>query len=424
MKAASDIISKNTDELIKETLEKYAKYVNAGTAQLIGFLGSLMEDRTEGVYMYDVNGHKYLDFFSGHGVYNLGYANPKVVKAVEEQLKRSPQPSTRFAMNKPMADLCERLARITPGKLTYSFICNTGTEAVEGALKLARAATGKSRIISTINAFHGKSMGSLSVSGREMYKEPFEPLVPDIYHVPYGDIDAMKEAVNSETAAVILEPIQGEGGVICPPDGYLSAVRELCNEKGVLLILDEIQTGMGRTGKMFACEHENVAPDIMTLAKALGGGVMPIGAFIATPEVFKPFEEAPFIHSSTFGGNQLACAAANAAIDAIIEEDLPRQAAEKGEYLMAKLRDLQSRYPEILRDVRGKGLMIGIEFLDDGIAGSIIYELEAQGILVLHMLNNAKVIRLEPPLIIDYDQIDYMLNALNTALEKSMLLLE
>jgi putrescine aminotransferase len=266
-------------------------------------------------------------------------------------------------------------------------------------------------------------MGSLSASGRPQYKEVFEPLVPDFLHVPFGDISAMAAVVTGETAAIILEPIQGEGGVICPPDGYLRDVRRLCDDKDILLILDEIQTGLGRTGKMFGCDHEDIAPDIMTLAKALGGGVMPIGAFIATPEVFAPFEENPLIHSSTFGGNPLACAAAIAAIDAIIEEDLPAQAAQKGEYLLSKLKDIQAKYPDLIVDIRGKGLTIGVEFADEGYVGSTIYTLQDRGILALHMLNNPKVIRLQPPLIIGYDQIDFFLEAFahSAEINKSLL---
>ncbi|HEY3375329.1 MAG TPA: aminotransferase class III-fold pyridoxal phosphate-dependent enzyme [Candidatus Aquicultor sp.] len=416
--SSSELSKFEADALVAETIDKYEKYVNPGFARMMRFLGTTVEVKTEGAYMYDVYGKKFLDFLSGHGVYSLGFSHPKVVKAVEEQLKLIPQTSARTMLNKPMADLCERLAKITPGDLRYSFICNSGTEAVEGALKLARIATGKSRIIATDNSFHGKSMGSLSATGRRAYKEQFTPLIPDIIHVAFGDIDALRATIDTDTAAVIMEPVQGEGGVICPPDGYLKQVRKLCDDNGVLLILDEVQTAFGRTGTMFACEHEGIAPDIMTLAKALGGGVMPIGAFIASPKAFAPFEEYPLLHTSTFGGNPLACAAANAAIDAIIEEDLPKQAAEKGAYLLSKLQEIKAEYPGVITDVRGKGLLVGVEFIDEGLVGSTIFEFEEEGILVLYMLNNPQVIRLEPPLIITYEQIDFMLGALRRAIEK------
>lgn len=411
--------SADAQALIEETIAKYEKYVNPGFARLMRYLGATLEVKTEGVYMYDVRGRKYLDFLSGHGVYNLGFAHPRVVKAVEDQIKLIPQTSARTMLNKPMADLCEKLAKITPGDLCYSFMCNSGTEAVEGALKLARMATGKPRIIATDNAFHGKSLGSLSATGRPMYKEHFTPLIPEIDHVPFGDIEALREAIDDNTAAVIMEPVQGEGGVIVPPDGYLKDVRALCDEMGVLMILDEVQTGFGRTGKMFACQHEGIAPDIMTLAKALGGGVMPIGAFIANAKAFAPFEEYPLLHTSTFGGNPLACAAANATIDVIMEEDLPGQTAEKGEYLLSKLQKIKEEFPGVITDVRGKGLLIGMEFVDAGLTGSTIYEFEREGILALYMLNNPKVIRLEPPLIITYEQMDFMLNVLRSSVERN-----
>ncbi|MBI4733725.1 MAG: aspartate aminotransferase family protein, partial [Rubrobacteridae bacterium] len=392
---------------------------NPGMAGLMRMLGTTLEVKTEGAYMYDVKGQAHLDFLSGHGAYNLGFCHPKVVNAVKDQIDKIAMTSTRMVMNKPMADLCERLANITPGDLTYSFLCNSGTEANEGAIKLARITTGKPGIIATENGFHGKSMGSLSATGREQYKTPFEPLLPGFSHVPFGDIDAMEKAVTEETAAILIEPIQGEGGVICPPDGYLKDVRQLCNERGVLMILDEVQTGMGRTGKMFGCDHEGVAPDIMALAKALGGGVMPIGAFIATPKAFAPYEEYPLLHTSTFGGNPLACAAANATIDTIIEEKLAEQAAEKGNYLMGKLIELKAKYPEIISDVRGRGLLIGLEFVNEAAVGSMIYELDIEKVMVLYTLNNPRVIRLEPPLIISYEQIDHMLGILEKASDKT-----
>lgn len=409
----------DADALIEETIEKYEKYVNPGFARLMRFLGTTLEVKTEGAYMYDVHGKKFLDFLSGHGVYNIGFAHPKVVKAVEEQLKLIPQTSARTILNKPMADLCEKLAKITPGDLTYTFFGNSGTEAVEGALKLARISTGRTKIIATDNAFHGKSMGSLTATGRQMYKEHFYPLVPDFGHVPFGDIEALRAAVDEDTAAVILEPVQGEGGVVVPPDGYLRQVRELCDEKGILMILDEVQTGFGRTGKMFACEHEGVVPDIMCLAKALGGGVMPIGAFISTPKAFAPFEEYPLLHTSTFGGNPLACAAASATIDVLLEENLAEQAAEKGKYLLEKLLELKIEFEGIIVDVRGKGLLIGLEFVDEGLVGSTIFEFEEAGILALYMLNNPKVIRLEPPLIITYEEMDFMVDKLKASIERN-----
>jgi putrescine aminotransferase len=409
----------NSDELIETTMKQYEDYINPGMARLMRMLGTTIEIKTEGAYMYDISGAKHLDFLSGHGAYNIGFCHPEVVAAVKSQLDSIAQTSTRMVMNKPMADLCERLAKITPGDLTYSFICNSGTEANEGAIKLARISSGKPGIIAAENGFHGKSMGSLSATGREQYRAPFEPLLPGFTHVPFGDIDAIKNAIVETTAAVLLEPIQGEGGVICPPDGYLADVRQLCDDKGILMVLDEVQTGFGRTGTMFGCEHDGVAPDIMALAKALGGGIMPIGAFMATPKAFGPYEEYPLLHTSTFGGNPLACAAANATIDIILRDKLAGQAAEKGRYLIDKLNDLKNEFPNIISDVRGRGLLVGLEFVDEAAVGNMIYEMELGKILVLYMLNNPRVIRLEPPLIITFEQIDYMLEVLYGAVKRT-----
>ena len=251
-----------------------------------------------------LKGVEYLDFLGGYGVFSLGHSHPAVIKAVQEQLGKMAL-SSRVLFNQPQADLAEKLASITPGRLQFTFFCNSGTEAVEGALKLARLATGKTGIIGTLGGFHGKTYGGLSASGREVYRAPFAPLLPEFCHVAFDDVDAVACAINDDTAAVIVEPVQGENGVIVPHDDYLPALRQLCSERGILLILDEVQTGFGRTGKLFAADHYQVEPDIMTMAKALGGGIIPIGAFTATPEVWKAFEPNPLLHSSTFGGNQL-----------------------------------------------------------------------------------------------------------------------
>jgi putrescine aminotransferase len=238
---------------------------------------------------------------------------------------------------------------------------------VEGALKLARVYTGRTEVISAERSYHGKTLGALSASGRELYKQPFEPLVPDFRQVPFGDLAAMDAAVTGRTAAVILEPIQGEGGVVVPPEGYLREVRRICTERGALFIADEVQTGFGRTGRMFAVEHYGVEPDMMCLAKALGGGVMPLGAFCGTPEVWEPFRSRPWLHTSTFGspgGNPMACAAGIAAIRAFRDEGLSSRAAELGDYFLAQLRQLQEEFPTAIREVRGKGLLLGLEFFN------------------------------------------------------------
>ena len=405
-------------EIVTETIVDYENHVNLGMARLFKIMGlDTLEWKASGTMIEDIEGNKYIDCLGGYGTFALGHRPAEVIEAVKEQLDLMPL-SSKVLFNQALGQLSRKLAEITPGRLQYSFVCNSGTEAVEGALKLARMATGKDRIIAAVNSFHGKSLGSLSVTGRDIFRNPFKPLLPEIEHVIFGDLEDLAKSINHETAAVILEPIQGEGGIILPSENYLAGARELCDNYGALLILDEIQTGIGRTGKMFACEHYNVVPDILTTAKALGGGVMPVGAFIATPEVWEVFNTAPFIHTSTFGGNPLACRAAIATLNTLEEKGLVQKAAESGEYLLNRLTDLAKNYPDIINDVRGKGLMVGIEFQHESYGGLLISELFEAGIVVAYTLNQQKVIRLEPPLIISQEEIDKVVDALKNALTK------
>ncbi|MDR1702723.1 MAG: aminotransferase class III-fold pyridoxal phosphate-dependent enzyme [Sporomusaceae bacterium] len=411
-------------EIIEQTIAKYEQFINPAVARLFRFMGlATVEWEGRGSVIYDINGKEYLDCLGGYGVFNLGHSHPQVIAAVEEQLARMPL-SGKILFNKTTADLAEALAKITPGDLQYSFFTNSGTESVEGSLKLARIHTGRQKIISTRNSFHGKSFGALSATGREIFRQAFEPLLPGISHVPFDDIAALEAVVDENTAAVILEPIQGEGGIIVPQAGYLSAVRRICDNTGALLICDEVQTGMGRTGKMFAVEHEGIVPDILATAKALGGGVMPIGAFTARPKVWDKYIESPFLHTTTFGGNPLACAAALGAIRAIEEEGLVERAAQMGGYFKAGLEKLGAAYPEVVREVRGQGLMLGVELAKEGIGGLLMSSLIDQGIIVAYTLNNPKVIRLEPPLIITQEQIDFALGAFKKALALAQDMLE
>lgn len=399
------------EAVVEEALDNLGNYVNNALARLYRFMGfTTLEWKARGAVITDIHGKDYIDCGS-YGVFFHGHAHPKVVAAVREQLDLMAL-SGRTLPHKAVGDLGKALAEIAPGDLTYSFFCNSGAEAIEGALKLARAYTRKPGFISTKGAFHGKTFGALSASGRELYREPFYPLLPGFTHVPFGDAAAIEAAITPETGAVILEPIQGEGGVLVPPDDYLPRVREICNRHGLLLIVDEVQTGMGRTGKFFACEHYGVVPDIMTTAKALGGGVMPIGAFIARPPIFELFDSNPYIHSSTFGGNPLACRAGVAAIQAIKEEGLVERAARLGDYILGRLREIQAAYPQVLKDVRGKGLLIGLEMSKEGHSGVMISELIDRQVIVIHSLNNPRVIRLSPPAVITDEQVDYVLDAL------------
>lgn len=408
------------DELIrKEVVEKYRKYVNPSLARLFKITGcDLVEYKSRGIYITDIKGRKFIDCLGGYGVFNVGHSHPKVLQAVREQLRKIPL-SSKILLNKPLADLSEILAEITPGDLQYSFFANSGTEAVEGAIKLAKLYNKRKKIISCINSFHGKTLGSLSASGREIYKKPFEPLLPNFIQIPFADIKAMEEEIDEETSAVIVEPIQGEGGIVIPQPGYLSELKKICEKKGTLLILDEVQTGLGRCGKMFACEHDKVVPDILCLAKALGGGVMPAGAFVSSEKIWKVMLPNPLIHTSTFGGNPLACAAAIAGIKVIKEEGLVENSKELGSYFLKCLNELKEEYPEVIYDVRGRGLLIGVELKKEGLGGVILPEMIKRNILIAYTLNNPKVIRFEPPLIIKKEEIDLVLSAFRESLTKA-----
>lgn len=384
----------------EEALNLYERHVNPGLARVFRFMGlTSYEAHAEGVWITDAEGRRYLDFSSGYGVMVHGYRHPKLVAAAREQLDHLTM-SSRVILSKEAALLGERLAEVTPGDLSVSFLSNSGTEAVEAALKFARIATGRTKVVATTGAFHGKTMGALSLSGKALYQDPFVPLVPDVVHVPFGDAEAAEAAIDEATCAFIAEPIQGEGGIVVPPDGYLKALRQITHSRGALLILDEVQTGMGRTGRLWASEHEGVVPDLMTAAKGLGGGIVPIGATIGTPEVMSFFDRAPLIHTSTFGGNPLAAHIARLAIDVAIEEDLPGRAATLGARLLDFGRRLQTAYPGVIKSFRGRGLFAGMELQSEGLGGALMYELIERKLLGVYTLNNPFVIRLMPPLVI------------------------
>lgn len=363
--------------------------------------------RGEGAVLWDAEGNAYLDCSSGHGVANLGHAHPKVAAAVAKQALRLVTLFETFPNNQRAA-LMQKLTSLTPG-LERVFFCNSGTESIEAAIKFARLSTGRTGIIAAMRGFHGRTLGALSATWNKTYREPFIPLVPDFSHVPYNNIEALEKAVNEHTAAVILEPVQGEGGVHPAEPGYLQAALRICHEKGALLIIDEVQTGFGRTGKLFAYQHSGITPDILCCSKSLAGGI-PMGAVLLGERVHNLV---PGTHGSTFGGNPLACAAALAALSVIEEEALPQQAAEKGAYLMKKLRAIES--PNI-REVRGLGLMIGIEVRQK--VTPYLKALQEKHIIALNA--GMTVIRLLPPLVISYAQLDQLADALAEILTKGV----
>ncbi len=400
--------------LYDETYENYRTFLNPPLARVMKLSGSPVAVRASGTTIWDHNGKAYLDFAGGYGVFTLGHSHPRVVAAVRDQLDRmSLSGKTMF---EPLAGRLGRaLAELAPGDLTISFFANSGAEAVEGALKLVRAATKRTKIVATSAGFHGKTFGALSASGHEAYRRPFEPLVPDFVHVPYGDAGALPAALEG-AAAFVIEPVQGEGGVIVPPAGYLRAARAACDAAGALLVADEVQTGLGRCGLPFACDRDGVVPDVLALAKGLSGGVVPIGAYVARPAVWQAaYGQAPTLHTSTFGGNPLACAAALAALAVLREEGLIDNARVRGEALLAGARAIGAEYPGVVREVRGLGLLVGVELRSEGYAGTIVPEMLRHGVTTAWTLNRQRVIRLEPPLIVTAAEVERALVALRAS---------
>ncbi len=398
-------------ELAAETYENYKEFVNPPLARVMKLSGSPVEVRARGSTIWDHTGKAYLDFAGGYGVFTLGYSHPRVVDAVRAQLELIAL-SGKTMFNVLLGRAARRLAELTPGDLRISFWCNSGTEAIEGAIKLARAATGRAKIVGTYEAFHGKTLGALSVSGRETFQTPFRPLLADSICVPYAQTDGLEEALR-DAAAFLVEPVQGEGGVHVPPAGYLRDVRAICDRTGALFVADEIQTGLGRCGYRFACDRDEVVPDVMTLAKGLSGGVVPVGAFVARAHAWnRAFGKAPLLHTSTFGGNELACAAAIAAMDVLEEESLVQQARVRGEQLLRGAREIAIAYPAVVREARGLGLLVGIELTNEGYGGWIIPEMLKRGVTAAWTLNAQRVIRLEPPLIVSAQEVDRALEAL------------
>lgn len=364
--------------------------------------------RGQGATLWDEDGVEYLDCSSGHGVANLGHANPKVAASIFAQANQLITLFESFPNDK-RAQLMAKLTSLTPG-LQRVFFCNSGTESVEAAIKFARVSTGRSNMIAAMRCFHGRTMGALSATWNKRYREPFEPLVPGFSHVPYNNIEALEKAVTDETAAVMLEALQGEGGVYPADPAYIQAALEICHKHGALLIIDEVQTGFGRTGKMFAYQHFGITPDLLCVAKSLAGGI-PMGAVLIGENVHNLV---PGTHGSTFGGNPLSCAAALAVLEVMEEENLPQQAAEKGAYLMEKLNAISS---PLIREVRGMGLMIGIELKQK--STPYIKALQDKHIIALNA--GLTVIRLLPPLVITYEQLDQVAAALAEVLQGEQL---
>ena len=355
--------------------------------------------------VWDDNGREYIDCVAGHGVVNVGHCNAKVIEAINEQSEKLINCPGIF-YNDTRALLLEKLINIAPKNLTRAFLCNSGAESIEAAIKLVRFATRKTEFICATKGFHGRTMGALSATFNPKYRQDFEPLIPGFNFVPYNDLDRLKEKTNENTAGIILEIVQGEGGVNIGKKDYFQQVRKLCDEKGILLVIDEVQTGFCRTGKMFAVEHFELEPDIMCLAKSIAGGI-PMGAVLCSDKIEAPVGK----HGSTFGGNPLACAAAIAAIDYMIENKLAEQADEKGSYFIEKFK--QHKLDKV-RDIRNFGLMIGIELKQK--VKPFILELMEEGVLTLPA--GTTVLRLLPPLTITFEELDFVLEKLVKVLNR------
>ncbi|MEX2555184.1 MAG: aminotransferase class III-fold pyridoxal phosphate-dependent enzyme [Actinomycetota bacterium] len=413
---ARDLIAKRTvedyDAHYTPGLVRYRKAVTeAGDFAAIEWTG-------EGTTVRDLHGREWIDCLGGYGIYNLGIRHPEVIAAVTAQLQRNPLP-TQELLDPVRAMLCRLLADIAPGDISNAFVCNSGTEAMEGAMKVARVSTGKPGFVCAEGAFHGKTLGALSLMGKPQFREPVEPLLDGVHRVPFGDAAAVESVLEyhaDEIAAVVMEPIQGEAGAVVPPDEYWPALRELCDRYNVLLVADEVQTGLGRTGALWAVDHWGVVPDIIAVAKSLGGGVMPVGAFMGRPHVWKSLEANPFLHTSTFGGNPLACAASIASIHVTLRERLWEKAAKHGERFMNGLRELRRRYPDVLVDIRGRGLLIGLVFPDHEIGYRVAAGLFRRGILVAGTQVSATTIRIEPALDISDEIVETVLARLSEVL--------
>jgi len=353
--------------------------------------------RAEGSYLYTEDGCAYLDFISGIGVANIGHTHPAVVAAIRAQAAAYLHVMVYGEyLQAPQIRLAARLTALLPRPLSVVYFTNSGAEANEGALKVAKKFTGRSRLVGFHGGFHGDTHGACSVTGRDLYRKPFAPLLPQVTFLPFDDVTQLRR-IDDRVAAVIVEPIQGEGGIRVPSDRFLPALRARCSEVGALLIFDEVQTGIGRTGKYFAMEHSRVVPDIVTLAKALGGG-MPLGAFVGRRNIMKTLSrDPPLSHVTTFGGHPVCCAAALAGLDVLEKEDLPARAAKMGAQLASDLRALAAKFRSIV-DVRGMGMMLGLEMSSAAKTARLVRRARALGLILGWTLHSDRTIRISPPL--------------------------
>jgi putrescine aminotransferase len=422
----AELTKDEKDRIVKDSISNFNANVNPGWLlyrKSVSTDAAFVEWTDSEEHFEDLYGTQFIDCLGGFGIFTCGHRNPEIMKTLKAQIDKYCLHSQEL-LDPLRGYLANIMAQITPGDLQYCFFTNGGAEANEMALKLARLATGGSWYISTIGAFHGKSMGAISMGGKGGYREDYLPIIQQVQHVEYGNADAMETAVKNlktvgeKVAGVIIEPIQGEAGVIIPPKGYLRAVRDICDKYGIAMIVDEIQTGMGRCGTLWRVETEDVTPDIMTYGKAFGGGVMPITGIIARPKMWtqKLIDNPWILGSPTFGGNPLACAAAIATIKYMLENDIPKMCAEKGDYFMKKLGEMQKKYPTVLKAIRGAGLLICMEFPEAEVGYKVVKGLFKRQVMTAGTLVNAKTVRIEPPAILSYETIDQVIERLDEAI--------
>ncbi|MDR2486680.1 MAG: aminotransferase class III-fold pyridoxal phosphate-dependent enzyme [Clostridiales Family XIII bacterium] len=398
---------------IEEIRHNFDEHINPGFLEYRKAAGEdemAMEWSANGDTFMDLQGREYIDCLGGFGVYNCGHRHPTVIKAVTDQLAKQPLSSAEL-VDANRALLARILADVSPGDLKYTFFTSSGTEAIESSLKMAALATGRHYFIAFEGDFHGKTAGSLSLTSKAHYRAPFLPLLQGTRHVKFGDLDMLRKTVEvmdyvgERPAAIVFEPIQGENGIQIPPDDFIPGIRAICDEYDIMMVADEVQAGMGRTGTLFAVDHYGVAPDIIAMAKALGGGVMPISACLCTERAFRGMFPDPLLHSTTTGGSPTASAAAIAALNVMLKEDLPGRAKRAGQMFTEGLSKVMAKYPKLMTDVRGRGLFLAMEFVDGDLGYEVVYEMFNRRVLVSGSLINAKTIRIEPPLTITDEHI-------------------
>ena len=430
---------KEQDQIMFETIKYWKENINEGflayrksVSSESSYANLDWEDAYPGTpWFNDHRGQKYLDLLGGYGIYNVGRRHPRVMEAVQSQLSKQALHSQELL--DPLRSYCAHLLSLIAPRdekrvLRKCFFTNSGTESVEACLKLAILSTGRKKILATINAFHGKTLGSLACTSKEKFRAPFIGVLCETCHVPYNNLFLLQQAFESAEgtgerfACFIVEPIQGEGGIHVATAEYLQGARKLCDQYGTMLIFDEVQSGMGRTGKWWACEHSNVCPDLMAIGKAFGGGIMPVGACIGTNKVWEKYVNDPFLITTTFGGNPLALSASIATINVILDEKLLEGAEVRGNFFLSELKRLQQKYPLHLKEVRGKGMMIGIEFMTNQMGVEFSKRMFAKNILVAGTLANAQTIRIEPALTITMIDIHYAISICDSVLKDISLL--